>query len=253
MSKSPQVSVFVPVYNEEAILEANAQALLERLERDGLDYEVIIGSNGSTDRTPQLGLALQQGHPRLRFFHLDQRGPGRAFARALEMAQAPCLVTLDMDLSVSPAFVPQALELLREHDVVVGDKRQGREERSWARVLGSGLYIACARLLLGLPFRDYSIGAKGFRLELARGLPHLVDRHTAYAGNLICAAHFGGRRVAVLPVTCSDRRRSHFNLGHEGFYRLWWLMRLAWNRRRPGYFSVLTSTPDQSAGGGSSR
>lgn len=253
MNASPQVSVFVPVYNEEAILEANAQALLGYLEQSGLDHEVIIGSNGSTDRTPQLGLGLQQRHQRLRFFHLHQRGPGRAFARALEMAAAPCLITLDMDLSVSPAFVGQALELLKDHEVVVGDKRQGREERSWLRVLGSGLYIACARLLLGLPFRDYSIGAKGFRLELARGLPHLIDGHTAYAGNLICAAHFSGRPVAVLPVTCSDRRRSHFNLGHEGLYRLWWLLRLAWNRRCPGYFSVLTSAPDHSAGGGSSR
>lgn len=253
MSDKPQVSVFVPVYNEEAILEANAQVLLDHLEKSGLDWEVIIGSNGSTDRTPQQGQALAARHRRLRFFHLPQRGPGRAFARALEMAAAPCLITLDMDLSVSPAFVGQAWALLQDHDVVVGDKRQGREERSWSRVWGSGLYIACARLLLGLPFRDYSIGAKGFRLGFARGLSHLIDHHTAYAGNLICAAHFGGRPVAVLPVGCSDRRRSHFNLGHEGFYRLWWLLRLAWNRRRPGYFSVLTSTPDQSAGGGSSR
>ncbi|MFH1035132.1 MAG: glycosyltransferase family 2 protein [Pseudomonadota bacterium] len=249
----PQVCVFLPVYNEEAILTANAEALLAFLERSGLDYEVIIGSNGSTDRTPQLGQRLQQSHPGLRFFHLDRRGPGRAFAQCLVMAQAPCLVTLDMDLSVSPAFVPRALKLLEDHDVVVGSKRQGREERSWTRVLGSGCYIACARLLLGLPYEDYSIGAKGFRLAWARGLPHLIDGHTAYAGNLICAAHFGGRPVAVLPVSCSDRRRSHFNLGREAFYRLYWLLRLLKNRGRPGYFSVLTSTPDQSGGGGLSR
>ncbi len=249
----PQVCVFLPVYNEEAILEANAQALLAYLENCGLDYEVIIGSNGSSDRTPELGRRLAASHPRLRFFHLPQRGPGRAFARSLELATAPNLVTLDMDLSVSPAFVPQALELLKDHDVVVGSKRQGREERSWTRVLGSGLYIACARLLLGLPYQDYSIGAKGFSLDLAKSLPHLIDGHTAYAGNLICAAHFSGRAVAVLPVSCSDRRRSHFNLGREALYRLGWLLRLVRNRRRPGYFSVLTSTPVQPAPGGSAR
>lgn len=249
----PQVSVFLPVCDEEDILEANTSALLDYLDGSGLDYEVIIGSNGSRDRTPSLGRALQERHRRLRFFHLPRRGPGRAFARALEMAAAPHVVTLDMDLSVSPDFVPQAWRLLQDHEVVVGCKRQGRQERSWIRVLGSGLYIACARLLLGLPFRDYSIGAKGFRRELARGLPHLIDHHTAYAGNLLCAAHFSGRPVAVLPVACSDRRRSHFNLGREALYRLWWLLRLVRNRRRPGYFSVLTSTPDQSSGGGSAR
>ena len=248
-----QVSVFLPVYNEEAILVANAEALLAFLEQAGLDHEVIIGSNGSTDRTAELGRQLQERHPRLRFFHLPRRGPGLAFARAVEMADSPCLVTLDMDMSVPPLFVPQALKLLGDHWVVVGSKRQGREERSWFRVLGSGLYIACARLLLGLPYQDYSIGAKAFRLELPRRLAHLIDRHTAYAGNLICAAHFGGLAVAVLPVSCSDRRRSHFNLGHEALYRLYWLLRLVRNRRRPGYFSLLTSTPDQSAGGGSSR
>lgn len=249
----PQVSVFLPVYNEEAILAANAEALLAFLDRSGLDYEVIIGSNGSTDRTPLLGLQLDQRHPRLKFFHLDRRGPGRAFARAVELAASPWLVTLDMDLSVSPDFVPRACKLLADHAVVVGSKKQGIEERSWTRVLGSGLYIACARLLLGQPYRDYSIGAKGFALEMVRQLPHLVDHHTAYAGNLICAAHFSGRPVAVLPVRCSDRRRSHFNLGHEALYRLGWLLRLLKNRRRPGYFSVLTSTPDQPSGGGFSR
>jgi glycosyltransferase involved in cell wall biosynthesis len=250
MDAMPQVSVFLPVYNEEAILRANAEALLAFLDGSGLDYEVIIGSNGSTDRTPQLGRQLQERHGRLMFFHLPQRGPGRAFAQVVEMAASPCLVTLDMDLSVSPDFVPRAVKLLEDHAVVVGSKKQGLEERSWTRVLGSALYIACARLLLGLPFRDYSIGAKGLRLELARRLPHLIDHHTAYAGNLICAAHFSGLAVAVLPVSCSDRRRSHFSLGHEAIYRLGWLLRLLRNRHRPGYFPALDSAPDKSSGGG---
>jgi hypothetical protein len=162
---------------------------------------------------------------------LPQRGPGAAFAHAVRSAAAPCLVTLDMDLSVEPEFVPLAVNLLRDHDVVVGSKRQGREERSLVRMLGSWLYIACARLVLGLPYDDYSIGAKAFRLEVINRFPHLIDRHTAYVGNLVYAAHHSGLKIAVAPVHCSDRRPSHFSLVHEALYRLTWIARLALRRR----------------------
>lgn len=228
----PQVSVFVPVYNEEAILEANARALADYLEQSGLDFEVIIGSNGSTDATERLGRELAARLPGLNFFHLPDKGPGRAFRQAVGLARSPLLVTLDMDLSVGPEFVPRAVELLADHDIVLGSKRQGREERSLLRVVGSGLYIACARLVLGLPYNDYSIGAKGFRLEVVRRLARLIDDQTAYVGNIVCAAHRNHLRIVVQPVNCSDRRPSRFGLGREALYRLGWLGRMALARRR---------------------
>ena len=230
----PHVSVFIPVLNEAAILRANCRRLLDHLERGGHDFELIIGSNGSSDATPTLGAELAARDPRVRFFHLNQPGPGRAFARALDLAASPKLVTLDMDLSTDLDFVPRAIALLDRHDVVVGSKRQGTQERSLVRILGSGAYILCARLLLGLPYHDSSIGAKAFRMEFLRRFRSTVDWNTAYVGNLIYCAHRQGRSLIEVPVTCHDTRRSRFRLGHEGLYRFAWLGRLWWECRLLG-------------------
>ena len=224
----PEFSVFIPVLDEAAILRPNCLRLLDYLENITPDFELIIGSNGSTDATPDLGRELAAAEPRLRFFHLPQKGPGRAFARAVALAAAPKLITLDMDLSTNLDFVARAVGLLNDHAVVVGSKQQGSQERGLVRILGSGAYILCARLFLGLPYRDYSIGAKGFRLDWLRSQRQAIDWNTAYVGNLLYRAHRDGQPVSEVPVTCHDTRRSRFGLGHEGFYRFAWLGRLWW-------------------------
>jgi len=230
----PDYAIFIPVLNEAAILRPNTLRLMEFLDGLGREYQVIIGSNGSSDQTVAEGRRLQADYPRVRFFHLPRPGPGAAFARALALCQAPLILTLDMDLSVDLDFIPRALALLRSYPVVLGSKFQGRQERTLGRVLGSGLYILCARLLLGLPYRDYSLGAKAFRREAISGLEHLIDHHTAYIGNLVYGARCRGLAIREEPVACWDRRPSRFNLLHEGLYRVGWLLRLFFRYRLPG-------------------
>ena len=221
----------MPAYNEEDLLEASVQRLLGFMADLGRPFELLVGSNGSLDQTQAIGARLAGQDERVRFFHLEQRGPGGAFARALDLARYPLLITLDADLSVDLAFVPQALEHLESHQIVVGSKFQGLQERTWQRVLGSGLYIGLVLLLLGMPYRDYSIGAKGFQRQLPLRHPGLIDAHTAYVGNLIYAAHCQGLPIKEIPVACSDLRPSRFNLPHEGLYRVGWVLRLFWRHR----------------------
>ncbi|MGD9125510.1 MAG: glycosyltransferase family 2 protein, partial [Desulfarculaceae bacterium] len=204
----PEFTLFIPVFNEGAIVGPNTKRLLEYLDQFNSDYELIIGSNGSSDNTDEQGLKLCQEYRRIRFFSLPRQGPGAAFARAVEMAASPLIITMDMDLSVDLEFVPKALDKLSDFAVVVGSKFQGLQERTLARVIASGMYIASARILLGLPYQDYSIGAKAFHRDIILRYSHLIDRHTAYVGNLIYAAYRAGLPICEVPVTCSDKRRS---------------------------------------------
>ena len=219
-------SIFIPVYNEEAILEDNTRRLLAYLRGLGRPFELIIGSNGSTDQTLTIGPALAAELPELVFFHLPDKGPGHAFAHALTIFRGRVLITLDMDLAVDLEFVAQALELLQENQVVVGSKRQGRQERSVTRILGSGLFITAARVLLNLPFDDYSLGAKAFARPVLERFAGAVDSQTSYVTNLMFCARRAGLPMAALAVSCSDNRTSRFNLGHEAAYRLGWALRL---------------------------
>lgn len=224
-------SVFIPVLNEQAIIEANTRRLLAYLRTLGRPFELIIGSNGSTDTTPDLGRKLAAEEPEVVFFHLPQRAPGLAFARAAEMARYESIVTQDMDLSVDLEFIPRAVELLERCQVVIGSKRMGEQARSWYRIVGSGAYILTVRLMLGLGYRDYSLAAKGYHKSVVERFGDWIDPGTAYVINLVYWARRAGLAVVETPVVCRDDRPSRFNLLEEAITRfarlgrLWWAIR----------------------------
>lgn len=224
-------TVGIPVYNEEAILVPNTERLLAFLDRLGRDYEVIIGSNGSTDSTTALGFDLSRRFPNVSFFHLPRRGVGLSFREFVRRARYPLLVSVDMDLSVDLEFVPTALDLLETHDVVVGSKRLGNQKRSWLRKAGSDLFLRIARILLGIAYDDYSIAAKAYRLETLRRFAHSIDTGSAYVLEICFLTHRTGGRVIQVPVSCEDWRSSKFNLLHEALYKYSNLVRL-WLRSR---------------------
>ncbi len=102
---STPFTVAIPVYNEEAILVSNTERLLAFLDRLGREYEVIIGSNGSTDSTTAIGVDLSRRFAHVSFFHLPDRGVGPAFREFVDRARYPLLLSDDMDLSVDLTFI----------------------------------------------------------------------------------------------------------------------------------------------------
>jgi glycosyltransferase involved in cell wall biosynthesis len=224
------LTVAIPVYNEEQILVANTRTLIAYLDGLGIEYQVLIGSNGSTDSTPRLALELQHSHPRVEAFHLRDRGVGLAFREFVRRARYPFLVSLDMDLSADLAFVRAAVELAGSHDIVVGSKKLATQRRSMVRKLGSDTFLWFARRLTGLPYDDYSIGAKGYNVAFLREHETSIDAGSSYVLDLCLLAARNGGRVACVPVACEDRRTSKFSLPREGIYKFVRLFRLsAWD------------------------
>ena len=220
-------SVFIPVYNEEDILIPNTERLITDLDQLQLHYEIIIGSNGSKDRTPHLGEILADKYPQVEFFHIKEKAVGYAFKRGVQTARYDVLVSLDMDLSIHLGFIEEALGLLdANYDIIVGSKKMGHERRTVFRRLGSDLFILTARILLGLSFEDYSIGAKAYQRDLLLQYFDKIDRGTSYVLEIIYLAFHHKRRLIEIPVLCEDYRQSRFNIIHEGFYRFYRLFKL---------------------------
>jgi glycosyltransferase involved in cell wall biosynthesis len=223
---SDGLTVFVPLYNEEAILDENARRLHAYAGRCAMPYEIIFGSNGSTDRTVEIGRALADEFPNIVFFHVAQRGPGQAFAEALRRAKYTRFVCLDADLSFEMTFLDNALRELASHDAVVGSKRLGHQKRPLLRRVASGMFIWLTNLLTGMPYCDYSIGAKAYRTEAVLPFVDRVDRHTFYTQEMLYQLKRRDARIVEIPVDCEDHRQSRFNLLHEGVYRYAKLFRL---------------------------
>jgi glycosyltransferase involved in cell wall biosynthesis len=223
----PDFTILIPLYNEAPDLTANLLVLMRFLEERRLCAEIILGSNGSDDGTPVLAALLQAAFPdSVRFFHLEERGVvGEVFKRAVAMASSPLLLSLDADLSVDMEFIPRALDLLGKNDVVVGSKRSGSQSRSTLRRSGSAAFILCAQTLLRLPYDDYSIGGKGYRVNRIRQWVRGLSADTNYVLALLHRCRRAELSIAVLPVACEDWRKSRFNLTREALVRFSHLLR----------------------------
>ncbi len=215
-----KLTIFIPLYNEEIILEENVARLVRHLDAQRFPYEIILGSNGSSDRTCEIGPELAGRYRTVRFFHVSRRGPGLAFQEAVQQAAGAYLVCLDADLSTDLNFIGEAVMLLGQgFDAVVGSKRMGRQKRPIWRVMASEMFIFAANMLLSMPYRDYSIGAKAYRTAAVRPFWGCIDRHTFYTQELLYQLQLCKGRIIEIPVHCEDRRGSRFNLLHEGLYR----------------------------------
>lgn len=214
------LTIIIPAYNEEVIIAVNISRLrLFLQDRDIRWYEIIVASNGSTDRTVEIAEECALGHDDLQVIALDRRGVGRAFKEGVRRSQHDRLICLDLDLTIDLAFIDSAEVLLENTDIVIGSKQTGAQQRSLIRRQASALFIACARYLLDLQFTDYSIGAKAYRKEAVKPyLPGLADG-SAYVVQLITWAKRDGAVIREIPVWCEDLRKSRFNLPREGVYR----------------------------------
>lgn len=226
-------SIIIPVYNEAAIIEGSICSLLEFLTLRSLRCELLIVDNGSTDNTFKIVSFLAQKHPLIRPLQCNERGPGRAFVHGVAAATCEYIITLDADLSSDLNFIELSLSLLPHAEMIVGSKSLGSQNRSFIRILGSQLYLACAQLVMGLPITDYSIGVKAFRRAAILPALSFLDPWTGHMLELSVYLRKRNKRIIQIGVDCDDTRRSKFNLWHEGFYRyrhIYHVLRAARNR-----------------------
>jgi len=226
------VSFIIPVYNEEDIFINNCIYLLEFIQKLDVPFEIIIGSNGSTDKTNSLGYAFAKENHQIRFFNLPQKGVvGSVFSNAVRMSQYEKLMSLDIDLTIDLSFINHSIELLDEYDLVIGSKKAGKESRFWLRRLGSYTYIWLVRKLLKLEFTDYSIGAKAYQRNAILSHIDEIDTRTGYVLTLIYYLNKSQHPIVQIPVICNDHRNSKYDLFREGLYRFFHLFNL-WFRDR---------------------
>lgn len=240
-SNVPLFTVAIPVFNEAAILRQNVLKLTTFLDAIG-PYEILIGSNGSTDATVEICEDLARENPRIRYFAIDQKKVGTVFQRFLQEARSDALVSVDMDLSIDMDFIPNSLRLLEQHDLVIGSKKLGIENRSMLRRFGSDVYIWTVRALYRMDSHDYSLAAKAYRVSFFRPLAQRLSDHTNYVVDCVYLAKLHGGRSTEIPVACDDHRPSRFNLRREAWEKYSYLFKL-WHRHRQSAALVTDAVP----------
>jgi len=214
-SPRPRVSIVIPVYNEERILQAAIDDLHGRLEHFGIPYEILLAENGSRDRTVELGKQLAAKYPEVSMFSIGEPNYGKALREGILRARGEFVVCDEIDLCLTD-FYRTALELLErnECEMVIGSKllAGAADERPWGRHAASMIYNGLLRLTLGFRGTD-THGIKAFRraslLDTVRAC--LVERDV-FASELVIRAERAGIRIHEVPIRLAEVRPPSVNL-----------------------------------------
>ena len=164
------LSAVVPLLDEQENLAHLYRRLSDSLSALGIEFELVLVDDGSTDGTPELLDRLAEDDPRVRPIHLSRNfGHQAAVTAGLEFATGDAVVVLDGDLQDPPEVIGLLLERWREGFDVVYAVRTKRKERLWKR-LG---YFAFYRLLRGISELDIPLDSGDFCLMDRRVLDAL--------------------------------------------------------------------------------
>jgi glycosyltransferase involved in cell wall biosynthesis len=215
MSPTPHLSVVIPVYNEEAIVEQAANELSAGLDARGWDYEIIFAENGSRDRTQEILTAMCAKNPRLKWFHSETPNYGVALKAGIELARGDLVVCDEIDLC-DLVFYDQAIPRLerREADLIVGSKaaRGSSDQRPMLRRVATRMHNGLLRVTLGFKGTD-THGLKAFRREkLLPVIARCVVDMDVFASEFVVRAWRDGLDVLEIPIQLQEKRQPSIHL-----------------------------------------
>jgi dolichol-phosphate mannosyltransferase len=262
----PEISVVIPVYNEEEslpILAAELQAALGSL---GRSYEILYVDDGSTDGSPGVLRRLAEEDPAVRVIRQRRNaGQSAALDAGFRFARGAIVVTLDADLQNDPADIPRLLEIMDVFDVVSGVRTHRRD--TWVRKVSSRIANRVRNRLTHDSVTDVGCTLRACRTEYLRRIPMFTGMHR-FLPTLLKMA---GARTTEIPV--NHRPRLHGQPKYTIGNRLWraladlfavrwmqkrWIDRRlseevdAWNTTPSGSSSDSSAKPSSSAASSSS-
>ncbi len=197
---SKKTSVIVPAFDEADNMPNLFAELATALRSDGLDAEIILVDDGSTDGTTEAArhAASEAGLTDVQFLkHRRNRGKTEAMLTGAQQARGDYLVLFDADLQHSPEEIARFVEALEAGSDVVTGRKVGRYKKK----LVSGIYNRLSRLVFRVPVRDLN-SMKAFRREVLEEMELRDDWHRY----LVVLAHAHGFRLSEIDIQLFPRR-----------------------------------------------
>jgi glycosyltransferase involved in cell wall biosynthesis len=210
VTRPPDLSVVIPIYNEAPSLEALHREFTAALEAWGRPYELLLIDDGSTDRSFEILRTLHARDGRVRVIQFRRNfGQTAAFAAGFAAARGGLIATSDGDLQNDPRDLPAMVDRIEEgHDIVCG-WRKNRKDAFLNRRLPSILANKLISWSTGVRLNDYGCSLKVFRAEVVKPLRLYGEMHRF----LPALASEMGVRIGELPVNHRPRIHGSSNYG----------------------------------------
>jgi len=203
MAARPRVSLFFPVYRDEATVERVTGKAIAVLEELAAEYEVIIVDDGSPDRAGELADAIAAANPRVRVIHHPKNlGYGEALRSGFRAARFEWIGFTDGDDEYEVADLAKLLRLQDHYDLII-TFRYAKRYGSW-RILVSFVYNHLLRFLFQTRYRDVSCGLRLIRKSVVDDL-ELTSTSPFIGAEVAIKAMLKGFRVGEVGIQTFPR------------------------------------------------
>jgi len=197
LTDSPDISVFLPVYNEEPNLLPLHAKLDEALKTLDRSAEIVYVDDGSTDGSLKILREIAQLDPRVRVIALRRNyGQTAAMAAGIDAASGKVLIPMDADLQNDPADIARLLDKLDDGYDVVSGWRKNRKDKMITRKIPSMIANRLISWIGGVPLHDYGCSLKAYRRESLQDVRLYGEMHRF----IPIYAAWAGARVTEIPV-----------------------------------------------------
>jgi len=199
------ISVVVPIYNAEDIVEHSIERITRTLNQSGLNYEILLRDDGSTGGSRKLLEHVDLRYSQVNcFYNPVNEGLGSTLRKLFNDAQGSNIVYCDCDLPYGAEAIPVVLDELEPYDIVVASRYRGApNEVRFLRKITSRLYYLLCKLLFNIPVADIGSGLVAMRKQVLDKMVLEAKGFDIHA-ELYTKASRQGFRIEEIPFEAGD-------------------------------------------------
>ncbi len=179
MQNTKNISIIIPLLNEEESLNELVTWVDEVMKRESYSYEILMIDDGSKDNSWSKILELSQQNNNIRGIQFRRNyGKSAALYHGFKQSQGSVVVTMDADLQDSPEEIPEMYKMIveQDYDIVSGWKKD-RKDNTFTKNIPSKLYNATARWVTGIKLHDMNCGLKAYKNEVVKSIEVYGEMH----------------------------------------------------------------------------
>jgi glycosyltransferase involved in cell wall biosynthesis len=213
-SKTPFVSIVVPLYNEEESLRELTAKIVGVTKEMGKSYEIVFVDDGSTDRSYEVLKDLHEHDSRVKAIRFRRNfGKSAALSVGFKEATGEYIITMDADLQDDPKEIPELIATMGDsYDLVSGWKKKRHDPLS--KTLPSRFFNYVTGKMTGIPIHDFNCGLKAYRNVVVKDLSVHGELHRF----IPVLAHWAGYRVTEKVVLHHPRKFGKTKYGISRFF-----------------------------------
>lgn len=210
------ISVVVPLYNEEESLSELFQWIARVMKEKGYSFEVIFVDDGSNDRSFEVIRTISESASQVKAIRFSRNyGKSPALNMGFKVAKGDVVITMDADLQDSPDEIPELYRMIKEdgYDLVSGWKKKRYDPLS--KTMPTKLFNATARKVSGITnLHDFNCGLKAYSNRVVKNIEVYGDMHR-YIPYL--AKNAGFKKIGEKEVRHRPRKYGHTKFGLDRF------------------------------------